>query len=160
MKLGEPDTLVGVGTALRGFTTDIGDNTTLTADYYLVKVDDRIYQTGDIVGPNGTTVSFYTNALDMEHQGIDLVLTSNIGWSGDASTSVSFAFSYNKVDVTGQKVVDTINGPVTPVGDGLVEDIENNFPNDNRLSVGLPYPRRTPANYEGGSWYAKVSYNF
>ena len=33
-------------------------------------------------------------------------------------------------------------------------------PNANRLSVGLPYPRRTPANYEGGSWYARVSYNF
>ena len=33
-------------------------------------------------------------------------------------------------------------------------------PNSNRLSVGLPYPRRTPANYEGGSWYARVNYSF
>jgi len=229
-----------------GFTTDIGDRTTLTADYYLVQVDDRIYQTGDIEAPSGETVSFYTNALDMEHQGIDLVLTSDIDWSNAVNTSVSFALSYNKVDVTGQKIVDTINGPVTPVSDGHVEDIEHNFPNErfvlttntffaekwnlmaranyygshydergrigmdsssggpsaeidpiiyfdvelgfdmsdnvrftlgavnvfdsfvdkigppnsNRLSVGLPYPRRTPANYEGGSWYAKFNYNF
>ena len=28
-------------------------------------------------------------------------------------------------------------------------------PNSNRLSVGLQYPRRTVANYEGGSWYLK-----
>ena len=226
-----------------GFTTEIGDNTTLTADYYMVKVDDRIYQTGDIIGPNGNTVSFYTNALDMEHQGVDLVVTSDVDWSNAVSTSFSFAFSYNKVDITGQKIVDTINGPVTPVSDGHVEDIEHNFPNerfvlttntdfaekwnlmarvnyygdhfdergrigaatspsakiddifyvdvelgfdlnenirlavgavnlfdefvdkigppnDNRLSVGLPYPRRTPANYEGGSWYARFNYDF
>jgi len=28
-------------------------------------------------------------------------------------------------------------------------------PDSNRLSVGLQYPRRTAANYEGGSWYLK-----
>ena len=30
----------------------------------------------------------------------------------------------------------------------------------NRTSVGLPYPRRTAANYEGGSWYLRASYDF
>ncbi|NVJ96533.1 MAG: TonB-dependent receptor [Alphaproteobacteria bacterium] len=30
----------------------------------------------------------------------------------------------------------------------------------NRLSVGLPYPRRSAANYEGGSWYLRASYQF
>ena len=29
-----------------------------------------------------------------------------------------------------------------------------------RLSVGLTYPRRTVANYEGGSWYLKGVYSF
>jgi iron complex outermembrane receptor protein len=228
-----------------GFTSDIGDRTTLTLDYYLVQVDDRIYQTGDITNPgvNSKTVSFYTNALDLEHQGVDLVLTSGFDWSSSVNTSVTFAFSYNKVDVTGQKAVDTPSGPVTPVSDSQIEDIENNFPNErfvlttnttfaekwnlmvranyygdhfdergtigaatdpsaeidpilyidvelgydfndnlrltlgatnvfdsfvdtigppnsNRLSVGLPYPRRTPANYEGGSWYLKAAYNW
>jgi iron complex outermembrane receptor protein len=33
-------------------------------------------------------------------------------------------------------------------------------PNDNRLSVGLQYPRRSAANYEGGSWYVRASYSF
>lgn len=31
-------------------------------------------------------------------------------------------------------------------------------PNANRLSVGLQYPRRSAANYEGGSWYLRASY--
>jgi iron complex outermembrane receptor protein len=33
-------------------------------------------------------------------------------------------------------------------------------PNANRLSVGLQYPRRSAANYEGGSWYLKGIYSF
>jgi iron complex outermembrane receptor protein len=30
----------------------------------------------------------------------------------------------------------------------------------NRNSVGLPYPRRSAANYEGGSWYVRANYTF
>ncbi|NOZ66493.1 MAG: TonB-dependent receptor [Alphaproteobacteria bacterium] len=33
-------------------------------------------------------------------------------------------------------------------------------PNANRLSVGLQYPRRSAANYEGGSWYLKGTFTF
>ena len=32
--------------------------------------------------------------------------------------------------------------------------------NANRLSVGLQYPRRTAANYEGGSYYLRAKYQF
>lgn len=42
--------------------------------------------------------------------------------------------------------------------DSYVDEI--GAPNANRLSVGLPYPRRSAANYEGGSWYLKASYSF
>ncbi len=33
-------------------------------------------------------------------------------------------------------------------------------PNANRLSVGLQYPRRSAANYEGGSFYLRGIFNF
>lgn len=33
-------------------------------------------------------------------------------------------------------------------------------PNANRLGVGLQYPRRSAANYEGGSWYLKGTFTF
>ena len=225
-----------------GFVSDIGDFTTLTVDFYLVEVDDRIYRTGDIQTALGNTISYYTNALDVEHQGIDVVLTSNVDWSGSADTTFTFAFNYNEIDVTGQALVNGVN----PVSDSLIEDIENNYPEErfvftantrfaqdwwfmfranyfgshydergeingdfgnqsaeidpiiyvdlelgwditenvnltlggsnifdeyvdeikdggryaNRVSVGLPYPRRTAANYEGGSWYLRAAYNF
>ncbi len=225
-----------------GFSADIGDNITLTADVYQIEVDDRIYRTGNIPVPPLPTdppnaparsISFYTNAIDVEHQGIDIVATSSFD-IGASSLDLALAYAYNTIDVTGQRFIRGIQ----PVGDDLVEDIENNYPehrwtltgnwfvneqfniigrinffgehfdergrigvgagesakidslyyvdleagwqlndnwrvvlggsnifdefvgeigppNANRLSVGLQYPRRTVANYEGGSWYLK-----
>lgn len=227
-----------------GFTSDMGSQTSVTLDFYRIDVDDRIYRTGDITIPGTTgpdeTISFYTNALDVKHSGLDLVVTSSIDWaSSDASTDITFAYSYNKVEVVGQTPV----GGITPVSDSIIEDIENNYPNNrvgvttntqfndqwnlmmrgtyygqhydergtinaasepsasigatlyvdmelgyqvtdnwrvklgainildkyidtigppdsNRISVGLQYPRRSAANYEGGSWYLGANYSF
>ncbi len=226
-----------------GFTTSIGDNWDLTIDFYDIDVDDRIYRTGDIPVPGtvDNTLSFYTNALDLNHQGFDIVLNGSINW-GNVDTDVTFAFARNEIEITGQSQVQGIN----PVSDSTIEDIENNYPenrftlttntylsdsvnlllranyfgdhfdergtingplgdrsaeidaviyfdaevgwqvndglkvvlgasnifdefvdeidNDgvfaNRQSVGLQYPRRTVANYEGGSWYLKGVYRF
>ena len=231
-----------------GFTSEIGDNISLTVDVYKIKVDDRIYRTGDIPvpllptdppGAPARSISFYTNAIDVEHEGVDVVASSSFDTGSASSIDLSLAYSYNKVDVTGQKLVSGIQ----PVSDALVEDIENNYPehrfvltgnwligerfnvlgranyygkhfdergtigaatnpsaeigstvyfdleagfqvndnlkivlggvnifdefideigppNANRLSVGLQYPRRTVANYEGGSWYLKGIYSW
>lgn len=224
-----------------GFTSSLGEATTLTVDAYRIEVDDRIYRTGDIQpqGPDGPTISFFTNAIDIVSQGVDVVLTSSMDWSGDATTDFAFAGSYNKLEVVDQQAV----GGVIPVSDSRVEDIENNYPklrfnasanthfnekfdflvranfygshydergtigaatspsakigatvyfdmelgyqhsdslrftlgaanifdtyvdevgppNANRLSVGLPYPRRSAANYEGGSWYLRANFTF
>ena len=230
-----------------GFSADFGDNTTVTFDVYQIEVDDRIYKTGNIPDPaTGGSIAFYTNALDVEHSGFDLVVTSGWDWSGNASTDLTFAFGYNEVDVTGQTAVNSPTGPILPVSADNIEDIENNFPNErfvltlnnqfgdnlslliranyygkhwdergtiggapgdmswevgattyvdldlgyqindnwrvnlgainvfdefvdiipddgihaNRQSVGLPYPRRSAANYEGGSWYLRGTYSF
>ncbi len=231
-----------------GFSADFGESSTLTVDVYQIEVEDRIYRTGDITvaAPGVESISFYTNAMDLEHQGLDLVLTSGWDWGdSSANTDLSFAFNYNEVEVTAQQVVNTPTGPVIPVSDANVEDIENNYPeqrfvltantyftegwnlllranyygehydergringvdgngptakiddiiyldlelgwdvneslrlvaggsnifdeyvdeigppNSNRLSVGLPYPRRSAANYEGGSWYLRASYRW
>lgn len=230
-----------------GLSFGIGDRTTLTGDVYLIQVDDRIYKTVTIpvVDPAsgvGSNVSFYTNALDIESAGFDLVLTSSFDWGASGvTTDLSFAYNRNSIDVVGQSAV----GGIMPVSPGDVEDIEESYPQDrftlttntpfgdswnlmlrvnyygghydergriggvdggaptkklgattfvdlelayevnestrltlgasnlfdeyideigapyaNRLSVGLPYARRTAANFEGGSWYLRGSYSF
>jgi iron complex outermembrane receptor protein len=253
-----PDALAAGGAPLKeekslsfsgGFSADLGENATLTVDAYHIDVDDRIYRTGDIpvVGSlTGDTISFYTNALDMRHTGIDVVLSSSFDWSDGASTDLSLAANINKAKVRGQTAVVTPAGDtIDPVSLSTIEDIENNYPNfrfvltanthfmekwnlmaranyygshydergtidpdigsgltakigavvyidlelgyqindslrvvaggsnvldsfvdeiglsnDNRLSVGLQYPRRSAANYEGGSWYVRARYSF
>ena len=220
-----------------GFAYQLGEQTSVTVDGYLVEVSDRIYRTS--VGD----VSFYTNALDVEHQGVDLVLTSGHAWSDDIDTNFILSYGYGDIKVTGNKL---INGNQV-VSDDTVEDIENNYPEHkwtatantafsdkvnlmlraryigehydergnisgtsdngksakidgiayvdielrydintelsfavggsnifdtypteirdepgqaNRIGVGLQYPRRSVANYEGGSMYMKMTYNF
>ena len=228
-----------------GLSSSLGDNTTVTLDYYQIAVDDRIYRTGNIDVADSDlfdSVSFYTNVLDVEHSGIDLVVSSSFDWNTSTTTDVAFAYGYNEIEVVN---VREVNGE-TPVSSSTVEDIENNFPNHrfvlttntsfsddwnlmvranfygahydergtiagngsdgsksaeigsivyldaelgyqvndamrvklgftnivdsyideinspnaNRQSVGLQYPRRSAANYEGGSWYLGVSYGF
>ena len=219
-----------------GISWDIGDAVSITADIYQIEVSDRIYRTGNLpLGSDPTrSISFYTNALDVEHQGLDIIATSTFDIGSASGLDLSLAYAYNTVDVTDQK---TIRGQ-QPVGDDLVEDIENNYPeqrwtltgnfligesfnvlgrityfgehydergrigvgdgesalinatyyldleagwnlndnwrvvlggsnvldefvdviddpNANRMGNGLQYPRRTVANYEGGSYYLK-----
>ncbi|MGI9234981.1 MAG: TonB-dependent receptor plug domain-containing protein, partial [Woeseiaceae bacterium] len=218
-----------------GAAIDLTDTWSATIDLYRIEVDDRIYRTGDIAVPNTTnTISFYTNALDVEHSGVDLVVTGGWDWGDTANSDLTFAYGYNKVEIAGQSQINGVN----PVSDSLIEDIENNYPNhrwvatantyfgekfntllrlnyygehydergtigaavdpsaeidstiyvdlefgyqltenvkliaggvnildefideigppnSNRLSVGLQYPRRSAANYEGAAWYLK-----
>ncbi len=124
-----------------GFTADIGDNLSLTADIYRIEVKDRIYRTGDIPVPPqpsdppnapARSLSFYTNALDVEHEGLDVVASSTFDIGSSSSLDLSLAYSYNKIKVTGQKLIRGIQ----PVSNSLVEDIENNYPEQRFVLTG------------------------
>ena len=222
------------------------DRMELTADAYLIRIDGRIYKTQNlpVVAPNGiaSNVQFFTNALDLDVTGLDIVFTTSVDWpGGDIATDFTFAFNHNEVDVVSQSLVNRVQ----PVSDAEVEDIEKSYPNNrftvtadtllsprwdlmirlnyygehydergridgvdggaptkllssttfvdaelafefsdemrftlgatnvfdayidvidapyaNRLNVGLPYARRTAANFEGGSWYLRASYRW
>ena len=188
----------------------------------------------------GSNVQFFTNALDLEVTGLDLVFTTAVDWGGGSlNTALTAAYNHNRVKVDSQTAV---NG-ILPVSEASVEDIEESYPRDratitantssgenwdllvrlnyfgshydergriggvdggpptqkvgstvfvdlelgyrldggwrltagasnafdeyidevgppnaNRQNVGLLYPRRTAANFEGGSWYLRANY--
>ena len=223
-----------------------GDRTELTVDAYFIRIDDRIFKTQTLPVTDPVTgldanVQFFTNALDLDVRGVDVVLTTRVDWSASQSTDFSFAYNHNSVEVASQSLVNRRQ----PVSQADVEDIEESYPNDrftivadtglsprwdlmlranyygehydergriggaggaqptkllgstlfvdaqlgfdysealrftlggvnifdeyvdvidapfaNRLNVGLPYARRTAANFEGGSWYLRASYRW
>ena len=259
-----------------GFVADLAAmpglaDTSLTVDFYRILIDDRIYKTsGSFLTPfpeSITTdctdvralcsnISFFTNALDMEAKGVDIVLATRMHWTERVRTDLRFAFNYNQVKITGQRRIND----VLPVSKADVEDIEKSYPNErfsltattqfndnlalmlragyhgphydqlgeiggsldadghprpgsasakvgsvlyldleldydigdnlrftfgaanvldafvdkirpadicengapcaSRWSQGMPYPRESPANYEGGSWYLRGSYSW
>jgi iron complex outermembrane receptor protein len=106
-----------------GLASRVTQSLNFTADYYRIRVNDRIIKsralpvTGD---PNFSEVAFYTNSLETRTQGLDVVAT----WSSGANTDISLAYNYNKTDVVRQ---DLVNGQ-QPVSDGSVFNIENNLP--------------------------------
>jgi iron complex outermembrane receptor protein len=141
----------------------------LTIDAYKIEVDDRIYKTGDIAcpaidvnDPNDPcfqidTVAYFTNALDVEHTGVDIIFTMTNEWMDSWSTDWTLAGNWNDVDVVAQKFVQTPTGPVQPVSDSTVEDIENNFPNERAVltmnnNVGENFTILLRANYYGSHY--------
>ncbi len=127
-----------------GFSADITDNFSVTLDWYSIDVEDRIVKTLDIdvsgnpafVGSGFANVAFYTNGLETETTGIDLVATLDLDHAGGSNTSFSLALNHNDTEITG---VNLVSG-VRPVTDGTIFNIENNLP-DNRASLSVNHYR-------------------
>ncbi len=115
-----------------GLAASLSDDLSLTLDWYQVEVDERIAKTQDIaiVNPLFSTLSFYTNALETETTGVDLVVLYDYDWASGNTTNLSFAYNYNKTEVTKQNQVNGID----PVSASNIFNIENNLPTD-RFSV-------------------------
>lgn len=98
-----------------GIAVQPTDALTITLDYYFIALDDRIWVSSDFdVGPAEraqlvalgvpgaellTRLRFFTNDMDTETSGIDLVANYNIDWSG-GNTLVSLAANVNETKVT------------------------------------------------------------
>ena len=117
-----------------GFVASTGEKTSLTIDLYQIDIDDKIFRVNEIPHPDNVPgappqeqsfISFYTNALDVQSKGIDLVLTSGFDWGERISTNITFAYNYTKIGVTGRRAVSGI----IPVSDDEVDDIEDTLPN-------------------------------
>ncbi len=119
----EPET--SLNTSI-GLTFSPVDEFTLTVDAYKIEVEDRILKTQSIpvVDPLFTSLSFYTNALETETTGVDIVGTYSMEWENGSTTDFSMAYNYNDTEVTKQNQVNGID----PVSAGAIMNIEENLP--------------------------------
>lgn len=151
-----------------GFTAGIGDSFTVTADYYLVEVEDRIVKTFNIDVPNTPAfqdvdfnkVAFYTNGLETETTGFDIIGIWNLDWAGGATTELSLAFNHNDTEITKVNEIDTDGDPATPpvppVSSGTIFNIENNLP-ENRVSFTVNHTMDKIGLTLRGNWYDETS---
>ncbi len=127
-----------------GFTAQPAQGLSLTADVFKTDIDDRIVISGqfqaepgggpiaDILLPFGANaVQFFTNAIDTETEGIDVVLAWFKPIADDASFSFTAAANWNRTNVVG-----TVKTP--PVLAGLGETL---FDRIERERVEYAQPR-------------------
>lgn len=108
-----------------GLVLDLPGGVHITADYFNIKLDDRISVSGDIpIGPaeqaalvaSGITaggslssVRFFTNAFDTKTQGVDVVATYRTTLASDSSLNLLGSFNYTDTEVTEIRNATAIN---------------------------------------------------
>ena len=109
-----------------GVVYKLGRNFTLTADYYNVAVENKIFKTS-ATNARGASRSFYTNALDVTHSGFDFVVMGNLMDYVGLNTDMSLAINVNSIKVDDNR---TINGQQV-VSYTALDHIENDYPSTN-----------------------------
>ena len=109
-----------------GFTTSPIDNLSLTFDMYTIDIVNKIIKSRSLPvenNPEFKKLAFYTNALDTETSGYDLVLTYRMG-----DTNLDLAMNHNETKMVEHRKI----GPdqLDPISGGLIDNIENNLPKD------------------------------
>lgn len=121
-----------------GVTATPFDALTITLDYYFIALDDQIWVSSNMLLDDAertllqTTVSgvrYFTNDIDTESSGIDLVATYDLDWSG-GSTVFSLAGNMNDFKVTRRtdRRTDPADPPEFFVNDTGVFRAENGSP--------------------------------
>ncbi len=111
-----------------GFSFQPDPAFSITVDGFKIEVEDRIMKTQNIavVDPLFTSLSFYTNALETETTGVDVVGLYQHDWDNGSTTNFTFAYNHTETEVTGQTQV----GGIDPVSAGAIANIEGNLPED------------------------------
>ncbi len=121
-----------------GFVYEGDDDLFITADFFHIKVTDRIAQTSDLPvtqadidallaqgvrdAANFTSVKFFTNDFDTTTKGLDLVVSYSAELVAGADTK--FNLAYNHTSTT----VDDYNPSI--ISDTRVKQLEENLPKD------------------------------
>ncbi len=117
-----------------GFTWRPSRNVSVTADFFRIEIDDRIVVSGqfraeagggpiqDVLGPLGVSAAqFFTNAVDTETEGVDLVISWARAVGPRATLSLTGAANWNQTEVVG-----TVRTPpvLAGLGERLFDRIE------------------------------------
>ncbi|MDX1428745.1 MAG: TonB-dependent receptor [Rhodothermales bacterium] len=105
-----------------GVAANVNDDLSLTVDGYWIRVDDRVVFTGEIFDADPsvqtpvddilqafsvTSLKFFTNAIDTETTGFDVVANYKNIPLGSGTLEVTLAGNYNETDITNDRDITT-----------------------------------------------------
>ena len=109
-----------------GMTSQFSPNISLTADFYLINLNNRITSTsvpGEKTDAIDYYLTFYTNAMDTQHMGLDVVYSHKIM----NNSTLTLAYNYNTVSVQERRGVGDVPAE-TVISDARVNAIEKSRP--------------------------------
>jgi iron complex outermembrane recepter protein len=152
-----------------GFAGRITQNITFTLDAYFIRINDRIVLStqfnrsnplvADILNSNGvdpsiTALQFWTNAVNTETKGIDVVITDAFR-IGNGNATLSVAANFNKNSVVGPLQTNSVIDD--PKNNPSLEDETKNPAND--LSTAL-FDRQQRSRIEVAQPQSKINLTF
>jgi len=152
-----------------GVAGRIGNYITFTVDGYFIRIDDRIVLStpfnrsnplvNNILNANGvdpsvSALQFWTNAVNTETKGVDVVITDRWKW-GKGMASISLAANFNQNSVVGP--IQTNSVIDDPKNNPSINDPNANPAND--LSATL-FDRQQKSRIEVGQPRSKINLTF
>ncbi len=149
-----------------GLTGKIGNNLSITADYYNINVDDRVLLSNQISRgalPDGNSLkedlirdgvesfTFFINAIDSRTQGVDVVVNlGNLNAGEKGRLGFTLAANYNETSLKGEPTAPPV------LAENNIEIF--NREERNRLVTGRPQTKVSlGANYRAGKFRASIN---
>ena len=107
-----------------GFAIEPFDGFSLTADYYNIRIRDRVVLTENLTGAavvsiltnaginNVTSARFFVNGINTKTQGVDVVGTYRVPEFGLGKFRLTAGYNYNVTDITSRATLPTLPGLV------------------------------------------------
>ena len=125
-----------------GLAYEPASSFSITADYYIVGIDDRIVLSNNFTGAAATAAlaavgvtgvqggRFFTNAIDTETEGFDIIANYGVTLANSGVLRLSAAYNHNRTSVTR---VDTLPTPLALLKTSLFDRVEQG-----RIEQGNP----------------------
>jgi len=156
-----------------GLIAEPTEDFSITADLYRIDIDDRIVFSSNIQPESGDCgtpfdpdlcpiraildpfavgqVLFFTNAIDTETVGLDVVTVYNMDLENDSSLNLEGAFHFNNTDVTARRSSSSILPPAVLFDDAQITLIEEGQPGERFVLSGT---------YRRSDWKYNVRLNY
>jgi iron complex outermembrane receptor protein len=144
------------------------DNLTLTADFFLVHVDDRIVLTGFLdsdsvaailrgIGSRAEAAQYFTNAIDTRTRGVDFTADYRVPTT-NGEFGLAAAFNYTKTTIPNECCI-----PLPPELQGTDEELIGRFDEGGLLAMTQERPKwrsTVTGQYRHGVWNGLARYSY